>query len=82
MKKLHHPNLLQLFGVCVESGKPFYIVTELMKHGSLLEYLRHGEGRYITMHQMIDMIAQIAGGKRRRKVMRVDKEEEESNESR
>ena len=34
-----------------------------MKHGSLLEFLRHGEGKYITMHQMIDMIAQIAGGK-------------------
>ena len=34
-----------------------------MKHGSLLEFLCHGEGKYITMHQVIDMIAQIAGGK-------------------
>ena len=64
MKKIHHPNLLQLYAVCT-LVEPIYIVTELMKHGSLLEYLRHAEGRYITMHQMIDMIAQIAGGKGR-----------------
>lgn len=63
MKKLHHPNLLQLFGVCVESGKPFYIVTELMKHGSLLEYLKCGEGRKITVHQTLDFILQISSGK-------------------
>jgi len=61
MKKIHHPNLLQLYAVCTLE-EPIYIVTELMKHGSLLEYLRHSEGRYLTMHQMIDMIAQIAAG--------------------
>lgn len=64
MKKIHHPNLLQLYAVCTLE-EPIYIVTELMKHGSLLEYLRHSEGRYLTMHQMIDMIAQIAAGKER-----------------
>ena len=61
MKKLHHPNLLQLYAVCTYE-EPIYIVTELMKHGSLLEYLRRGEGRYLTLHQSIDMIAQIAAG--------------------
>ena len=39
MKKLHHPNVLQLYAVCMHE-EPFYIVTELMIHGSLLEYLR------------------------------------------
>ena len=61
MKKIHHPNLLQLYAVCTLE-EPIYIVTELMKHGSLLEYLRHGQGQFITMHQMIDMIAQVASG--------------------
>lgn len=61
MKKIHHPNLLQLYAVCTLI-EPIYIVTELMKHGSLLEYLRNGDGRNLTQHQMIDIIAQIAAG--------------------
>lgn len=61
MKKLTHPNLLQLFAVCTLE-EPIFIVTELMKHGSLQEYLRRGDGRYATLHQCIDMIAQIASG--------------------
>ena len=61
MKKIHHPNLLQLYAVCTLE-EPIYIVTEMMKHGSLLEYLRNGEGKNITIHQAIDMIAQIASG--------------------
>ena len=62
MKKLIHPNLLQLFAVCTLE-EPIFIVTELMKHGSLQEYLRRGEGRYANIQQCIDMIAQIASGK-------------------
>lgn len=61
MKKLQHPNLLQLYAVCTME-EPIYIVTELMKHGSLLEYLRQGDGRYIGTQEMIDMIAQISAG--------------------
>ena len=61
MKKIQHPNLLQLYAVCTME-EPIYIVTELMKHGSMLEYLRHGPGQGLTMHEMIDMIAQIASG--------------------
>lgn len=38
MKTLYHRNLLKLYAVCTE--KPVYIVTELMKNGSLLEFLR------------------------------------------
>ena len=61
MKRIHHPNLLQLYAICTLE-EPIYIVTELMKHGRLLEYLRTGDGRYITLPQMIDILAQIASG--------------------
>ena len=62
MKKIQHPNLLQLYAVCTLE-EPIYIVTELMKYGSMLEYLRTGAGQFLTMHQMIDVTAQIASGK-------------------
>ena len=39
MKKLRHPKLIQLYAVCTQD-EPIYIVTELMKYGSLLEYLQ------------------------------------------
>jgi len=39
MKKLRHPKLIQLYAVCT-LDEPIYIVTELMRHGSLLEYLQ------------------------------------------
>ena len=54
MKKFRHPKLLQLYGVCTR-GEPSYIVTELMIHGSLLEYLRE-EGRSLKVPQLIDML--------------------------
>ena len=39
MKKLRHPKLIQLYAVCTLE-EPIYIITELMKNGSLLEYLQ------------------------------------------
>ena len=39
MKKLKHPNLIQLYAVCTIE-EPIYIVTELMQNGSLLDYLQ------------------------------------------
>lgn len=39
MKKLRHSKLIQLYAVCTLE-EPIYIITELMKHGSLLEYLQ------------------------------------------
>ena len=39
MKKLRHPKLIQLYAVCTQD-EPIYIVTELMRFGSLLEYLQ------------------------------------------
>ena len=60
MKNLHHPKLIQLYGVCTK-GEPIYIVTELMKYGSLLEYLR-GEGCSLKIRQLVDIGAQVASG--------------------
>ena len=42
MKKLRHPKLIQLYAVCTQD-EPIYIITELMKNGSLLEYLQGGD---------------------------------------
>ena len=60
MKRLRHPKLVQLYAVCMRE-EPIYIVTELMKHGSLLEYLR-GEGQSLKLPQLVDMSAQVAAG--------------------
>ncbi|XP_032236190.2 tyrosine-protein kinase SRK2 [Nematostella vectensis] len=61
MKKLRHANLIQLYAVCTNE-EPIYIVTELMKHGSLLDYLVKGEGQFLKEPTLIDMAAQIAAG--------------------
>ena len=60
MKKLIHPKLVQLYGVC-SRDEPFYIVTELMTKGSLLEFLR-GDGQVLDMTKMINISAQVAEG--------------------
>ena len=60
MIKLRHPKLIQLYAVCMKE-EPIYIIMELMKHGSLLEYLK-GEGRSLKLPQLIDMGAQVAAG--------------------
>ena len=60
MKRLRHPKLIQLYAVCTNE-EPIYIITELMKHGSLLEYLR-GDGRALQLPQLIDSSAQVASG--------------------
>lgn len=39
MKKLRHSKLIQLYAVCTLE-EPIYIITELMKNGSLLDYLQ------------------------------------------
>ncbi|XP_053624931.1 tyrosine-protein kinase Abl [Plodia interpunctella] len=39
MKEMRHRNLVQLLGVCTREP-PFYIITEFMSRGNLLDYLR------------------------------------------
>ena len=52
---------LQLYAVCTEV-EPIYIVTELMKHGSLLDFLVKGDGKTLRLPVLLDMVAQIADG--------------------
>lgn len=63
MKKLRHCKLIQLYAVCTQD-EPIYIVTELMRNGSLLDYLQvsAGKGRTLKLPQLIDIAAQIASG--------------------
>ncbi|KAJ8272522.1 hypothetical protein GJAV_G00090170 [Gymnothorax javanicus] len=60
MKKLRHSKLVHLYAVVSE--EPIYIITEYMSKGSLLTYLREGEGKALELPQLIDMAAQIAEG--------------------
>lgn len=68
MKQCQHPNLVRLFAVCT-TEEPFYIITEYMPNGSLLEYLREdreergkgGNGRprsALSVQAMVDICAQ------------------------
>ncbi|XP_048062130.1 tyrosine-protein kinase SRK2 [Megalobrama amblycephala] len=61
MKKLRHPKLIQLYAVCTME-EPIYIITELMSHGSLQEYLQKDRGASLQMSDQIEMGAQVAAG--------------------
>ena len=61
MKKLRHEKLIKLYAV-VTIREPILIVTELMKHGSLLDYFRHGDGKHLQFPQLVDVCAQVAQG--------------------
>nr|XP_003215626.1 PREDICTED: tyrosine-protein kinase FRK [Anolis carolinensis] len=61
MKNLRHAKLIQLYAVCTLED-PIYIITELMRHGSLLEYLQNDGGCMIHLPQQVDMAAQVASG--------------------
>ncbi|XP_074917056.1 tyrosine-protein kinase Fgr isoform X2 [Chelonoidis abingdonii] len=60
MKLLRHDKLVQLYAVVSE--EPIYIVTEFMSQGSLLDFLKDGDGRFLKLPQLVDMAAQIAAG--------------------
>ena len=60
MKILQHPYVITLCGVC-SKGEPAYIITEFIKHGNLLKYLR-GEGRSTAIPQLTAMVVQACSG--------------------
>jgi hypothetical protein len=39
MKEMKHPNLVQLLGICTREP-PYYIITEYMPNGNMLDFLR------------------------------------------
>ena len=60
MKELQHTNLVLLYGVCTKK-KPIYIITEYMKHGSLLSYLRRHKTRLLKKPPtLLDMCFQVS----------------------
>ena len=59
MKEMKHPNLVQLLGVCTREP-PFYIVTEFMSRGNLLDYLRNANRADVTEVVLMYMATQIA----------------------
>jgi abelson tyrosine-protein kinase 1 len=59
MKDLRHPNLVQLLGVCTREP-PYYIVTEFMSKGNLLEYLRNANKLDVSEVVLMYMATQIA----------------------
>lgn len=61
MKNFRHAKLVSLYAVC-SRHEPFYIITEYMCNGSLLEYLRNGPGKSLKLMHLIDMAAQIGEG--------------------
>ena len=61
MKKLHHKKVIQLHAVCTQE-KPFYIVTEFMKYGNLLDYLQKGEGQNLNLPDLMGMAMQVVSG--------------------
>lgn len=53
---------MQLYGVC-SKHRPIYIVTEYMRHGSLLNYLRRHEGTLGgNVGLLLDMCIQVCKG--------------------
>lgn len=59
MIKLQHKNLVKLYGVCTIK-KPTLIVTEFMKHGALLGFLKRSRHRLFgRLEQLLDMGMQV-----------------------
>lgn len=59
MKEIKHPNLVQLLGVCTREP-PFYIITEFMTYGNLLDYLRECNRQEVTAVVLLYMATQIS----------------------
>ncbi|XP_046906936.1 tyrosine-protein kinase ABL1 isoform X1 [Hypomesus transpacificus] len=59
MKEIKHPNLVQLLGVCTREP-PFYIITEFMTHGNLLDYLRDCLREEVNAVVLLYMATQIS----------------------
>lgn len=61
MKQVKHKNLVQLLGVCTRE-QPFFIVTEFMPFGNLLDYLRGPNSQQLDAIILMYMATQVAAG--------------------
>ncbi|KAI6218060.1 Tyrosine-protein kinase [Aphelenchoides besseyi] len=60
MKQCNHPKLIKLYAVCTDR-EPLWIITEYMKNGSLLHYLRN-QNNNLSVQVLVDICAQVANG--------------------
>ena len=59
MKKFSHPHLVAMYAVCTDQ-EPFYIITEFMCNGALLDFLRKEDGKgKLTFDNLISISAQV-----------------------
>ena len=61
MKKFSHPHLVAMYAVCTEQ-EPFYIITEYMCNGALLDYLRkeaESKAGRLTFDNLISISGQV-----------------------
>ncbi|KAL3311153.1 hypothetical protein Ciccas_010269, partial [Cichlidogyrus casuarinus] len=61
MKNLKHPNLVQLLGLCTREP-PYYIITEFMCNGNLLDYLRNQPRELLPPSVLLQMATSVAKG--------------------
>lgn len=59
MKTMTHPNLVRLIGVCTREP-PYYIITEFMENGNLLDYLRNCDKTVVNELVLLHFATQIA----------------------
>ena len=60
MRELHHPNLVSFYISCTNDGV-LCLIMELMKCGTLLDYVRHNR-QSLSPQQQVNAAAQIASG--------------------
>ena len=61
MKKFSHPHLVAMYAICKDQ-EPFYIITEYMCNGALLDYLRKesdSKAGKLTFDNLISIAAQV-----------------------
>ena len=62
MKKFSHPHLVAMYAICKDQ-EPFYIITEYMCNGALLDYLRKesdSKAGKLTFDNLISIAAQVS----------------------
>ena len=59
MKKFSHPHLVAMYAVCTDK-EPFYIITEFMCNGALLDFLRKEDSKMkVNFDSLISIAAQV-----------------------
>ena len=57
LKKVKHPNIIQLLGVCTREP-PLLLITEFMSNGNMVDYLQ-GSGKDAGVTVLLHMAQQV-----------------------